>query len=95
MPCGWGYGVWLTGHEMRAHFTKCPNRPAASGDVERRWRTFKVKRGLPAGPLMKYGWGCGQGRTGAGGVQRREIGISVHNPCPIFENWDILARTGE
>ena len=29
MLCGWGCGGWLTEHEMRAHFTKCPNRPAA------------------------------------------------------------------
>jgi len=28
MLCGWGCGGWLTSHVMRAHFTRCPNRPA-------------------------------------------------------------------
>jgi hypothetical protein len=57
-------GAQLTGRNMRAHFTIFPKRPAASGDVERRRGTLKVKRGRPAGPLMKCGWGCGSKLTG-------------------------------
>ena len=30
MKCGWGSGAQLTGRNIRAHFTRCPNRPAAS-----------------------------------------------------------------
>ena len=33
MPCGWGCGAKLTGIQMRAHFTICPNRPAISDGV--------------------------------------------------------------
>jgi hypothetical protein len=28
MPCGWGCGAKLTEHQMRCHFTDCPNRPS-------------------------------------------------------------------
>src|SRR5580658_9235787 len=59
MKCGWGCGAQLTGRTMRAHFTICAKRPAPSGDVERRQGVLKVKRGRPAGPRMKCGWGCG------------------------------------
>jgi hypothetical protein len=29
MLCGWRCGALLTEHEMRAHFTVCPKRPAS------------------------------------------------------------------
>jgi hypothetical protein len=48
MKYGWGCGEQLTGRNMRAHFTTCAKRSAASGDVERRRGTLKVKRGRPA-----------------------------------------------
>ena len=35
MACGWGCGIALSGHEMRAHFTGCPKRPAFPGHVDR------------------------------------------------------------
>jgi hypothetical protein len=53
----------LTGPKMRAHFTICPKRPAASDHVERRPRNAKVKPGRPPGPRMKCGWGCGDQLT--------------------------------
>jgi hypothetical protein len=62
MLCGWGCGGWLTEHEMRAHFTKCPNRPAALPQVkylDRRWRNLQAKRGRPPGGRMLCGWRCG------------------------------------
>jgi hypothetical protein len=34
-------GADLSGHQSSAHFAICPNRPAASGDVERRGRNSK------------------------------------------------------
>jgi hypothetical protein len=49
MKCGWGCGAKLTGRNMRAHFTICPKRPAASGEMERRRGTLKVERGHPPG----------------------------------------------
>ena len=64
MKCGWGCGAQLTGRSMRVRFTICAKRPAGSGDVERRRGTLKVKRGRPAGPLMKCGWGRGEQLTG-------------------------------
>jgi hypothetical protein len=60
MKCGWGCGAQLTGRNMRAHFTMRAKRSAASGDVERRRGTLKVKRGRPAGPRVPCGWGCGE-----------------------------------
>jgi hypothetical protein len=45
MKCGWGCGEQLTGRNMRAYFTICAKRPAVSGDVDRRGRSSKVKRG--------------------------------------------------
>jgi hypothetical protein len=45
---------WLaTSHVMRAHFTRCPNRPAGLPQVnslDRRGKNSKAKRGTPAGP---------------------------------------------
>jgi hypothetical protein len=65
MKCGWGCGAQLTGRDMRAHFTIGPKRQRRPpGDVERRRGTLKVKRGRPAGPRMKCGWGCGEQLTG-------------------------------
>src|SRR5580658_2832534 len=64
MKCGLALDSDLTGRNRRAHFTICPKRPAASDDVERRRGTLKVKRGRPAGPRMKCGWGCGEQLTG-------------------------------
>jgi hypothetical protein len=32
MKCRWGWGAALTGRHMRAQFTICAKRPAASGD---------------------------------------------------------------
>jgi hypothetical protein len=49
---------------MRAHFTICPKRPAASDQVNHRGRSLKVKGGHPQGPRMKCGWGCGAQLTG-------------------------------
>jgi hypothetical protein len=43
----------LTGHPMRAHFTICPNRPAAPERVTRRRRNLEVSRGRPRGRRMK------------------------------------------
>ena len=56
-------GTQLSANQMCARFTRCPKRPAASGDEERRRGTLKVKRGRPAGPRMKCGWGCGEQLT--------------------------------
>src|SRR6202162_5656413 len=53
---GWGWGAQLTGRKMRAHFTICPHRPAASDHVNRRGRNSKVKRGSPPGRRMPCGW---------------------------------------
>jgi len=36
MPCNWGCGGRLTSREMRAHFTRRPNRPAAPDHVDSR-----------------------------------------------------------
>jgi hypothetical protein len=38
MRCGWGCGAQLTGHQMRAHFTICAKRLAASDHMDRRGR---------------------------------------------------------
>ena len=54
MPCGWKCGAAFTGHEMRAHFSRCPKRAAVSSDAERRSR-----RGRPLGHRMPCGRGCG------------------------------------
>jgi len=35
MLCGWRCGAEHTGYQMRAHFTLCPNRPAASSFPDR------------------------------------------------------------
>jgi len=46
----------------RAHFTKCPNRPAVSPQVDyldRRGRNGKAKRGRPPGRRMQCDWRCG------------------------------------
>jgi hypothetical protein len=51
--CAWGCGAQLTGRNMRANFTICGKRPAASGDVDRRRGTLKVKRGRPPGPRVR------------------------------------------
>jgi hypothetical protein len=42
MLCGWGCGAQFTGRQMRAHFTICAKRPAASNDVDRRGGNWKV-----------------------------------------------------
>jgi hypothetical protein len=63
MKCAWGCDGQFTGRQLPAHLTVCPKRPAASADVERRRGTLKVKRGRPAGPRMKCGWGCGTDPT--------------------------------
>jgi hypothetical protein len=42
-------GADLTGHQMRAHFTICAKRPAASDDVDRRGGSLKAKHGRPSG----------------------------------------------
>ena len=58
MQCGWGCGGWLTGQEMRAHFTKCPKRPVASppmNHLDGRNRNCKAKRGRPPGRRMLCG----------------------------------------
>jgi len=59
MKCGSGCGAQLMGRNMRAHFTICSKRLAASDDANRRGRSSKVKRGRPQGPRMKCGSGCG------------------------------------
>jgi hypothetical protein len=45
MKCGRGRGSWLTGREMRAHFTICAKRPAGL-------RSERPGRGL--GPGSRY-----------------------------------------
>jgi hypothetical protein len=90
---------WLTGHEMRAHFTICPNRPGVSEHGDRRWRSLKVRRGRLRVPWMKYGWGCGTELTGinmrahftvcakrpaaSGGVERRRGTLKVKCGLPL------------
>ncbi len=75
MPCGWGCGAKLTGIQMRAHFTICPNRPAISDgvlqpaalvvadrglpDQNEPDRRQQAKRGRPTGRRMPCGWLCG------------------------------------
>ena len=75
MPCGWGCGAKLTGIQMRAHFTICPNRPAISDgvlqpaalvvadrglpDQNEPERRPGAKRGRPPGRRMPCGWLCG------------------------------------
>ena len=62
MPCGWGCGAWLTEHQMRAHFTRCPKRPAAADRVAGKntaQEDAKTKRGRPPGSRMLCGWRCG------------------------------------
>ncbi len=52
MQCGWGCGAWLTGHQMRAHFTRCPHRPADLPQVnylDRPRRNWKAKPGRRRG----------------------------------------------
>jgi hypothetical protein len=46
MLCGWRFGTVLTASQMRAHFTTCPKRPAASGHVDR--QGTNIERGRPA-----------------------------------------------
>jgi hypothetical protein len=65
MKRGRGCSADLAGRPMRAHFTICSKRPAGSGHVRCRARNSKVKRGRPAGQLMKCGWGCGAQLTGS------------------------------
>ena len=62
VQCGWGCGGWLTSHVMRAHFTRCPNRPAASppmNHLDGRNRNCKAKRGRPPWRRMLCVWRCG------------------------------------
>jgi hypothetical protein len=76
MLCGWGCGGWLTGRDMRAHFTRCPKRPAESDDLARRPTHLallnqilgrsKPKRGRPPGRRMLCGWRCGARVTASG-----------------------------
>jgi len=53
MKCGWDCGAQLSGRNMRAHFTICAKRPAASGDVERRGG---AQARTPAGQRMLCVW---------------------------------------
>jgi len=62
-----GAAAPTTRHEMRAHFTRCPNRPAVSPPVNHRDERSKngnAKRGRPPGPRMRCGWDCGAQLTG-------------------------------
>jgi hypothetical protein len=61
---GWGCGAQLIGRNMRAHFTMCSERPAASEHVDRRGRNAQAKRGRPPGPRMPCGWGSSAEPTG-------------------------------
>jgi hypothetical protein len=79
MPCGWGCGAQLTGRNMRAHFTICPKRPAASGDMERRRGTLKVKGGRPPSPRMLCGCHCGTDLTGRN--MRAHFTICANRPA--------------
>jgi len=66
MLCGWGCGGWLTSHVMRAHFTRCPNRPAVVPQVnslDRRGKNSKAQRGRPPGRRMPCGWPRGSRLT--------------------------------
>jgi hypothetical protein len=49
MRCGWGCGAQLTGRNMRAHFTICAKRPAASDHVDRGWRSSRSSEGVDRG----------------------------------------------
>jgi hypothetical protein len=85
MQCGWGCGCWLTGHEMRAHFTRCPKRPEASDGVARRSGGIamlnrflgrsKPKRGRPP---FSYQGRISDGRGGwpVSEVERREADLN-------------------
>jgi hypothetical protein len=77
MKCGWGCGAQLTGRNMRAHFTICSKRLAASDGANRRGRSSKVKRGRPQGLRMKCGSGCGyQLTTSRSGRVSRHAGAA-------------------
>lgn len=52
-------GSRLTASQIRAHFTRCPKRPAGSEHVNPRRRNSKFKRGRPLGPRTTCGWGSG------------------------------------
>jgi hypothetical protein len=65
----WGCGDSLTGHQMRAHFTRCPNRPIELPKVnylDRRRRNWKVKPRRPPGLRMLCGWRCDARLTARG-----------------------------
>jgi hypothetical protein len=54
-----GRGADLTGPQMRAHFTICPERPAASDHGDRQGRCLNAKRGRPSGRRILCGWRSG------------------------------------
>ena len=61
MPCGWRCGGEFTEHEMRAHFTICPKRPAppeGGAPLVKVLKNSKAKRGRPPGLRMQCGWRC-------------------------------------
>jgi hypothetical protein len=56
MGCGWGCGAELTVINMRAHFTICEKRPAASEHGDCRGRHSTATRGRPTGRRRLCGW---------------------------------------
>jgi hypothetical protein len=59
MKCGWGCGEQLTGRNMRAHFTRCPKRPAASDHVD--WKPTGAANAMRL--ALRY---CSRQRSGEG-----------------------------
>jgi hypothetical protein len=64
MLCGWRCDADLRRAPDAHALHSMPKRPAPSGDLERRRGILKVKRGRPAGPRMRCGWGCGEQLAG-------------------------------
>jgi hypothetical protein len=79
MKCGWGRGEQLTGRNMRAHFTICPNRPAASEHVDRRARSPKVK--LKVKRATYRGGDCCAAGAAAPGSQRAQMRARFSEGC--------------
>jgi hypothetical protein len=97
MPCGWGCGGWLTSHVMRAHFTRCPNRPAALPQVnslDRRGKNSKAKRGRPPGRRMPCGWRCGTRCSVTGGCSRQESSVGTSPRCDFLGAWTSVSMEG-
>jgi hypothetical protein len=58
-PSGWGCGAETTALWMRAHFTLCAKRPAASDHVDRRARTRRFSVPAHRDRECFAAWSCG------------------------------------